>query len=58
MEEGTDPATENDWSLLPFMALADGAHSYVDFFMVVETVVHIRIPENHLKIWVYSILTC
>lgn len=26
--EGSDPATENEWSLLPFMALADGAHSY------------------------------
>jgi hypothetical protein len=28
-EEGTDPATENDWGLLPFMALTDGAHAYV-----------------------------
>ena len=28
-EEGTDPATENDWGLLPFMALSDGAHAYV-----------------------------
>lgn len=27
-DEGTDPATENDWSLLPFMALSDGAHLY------------------------------
>jgi hypothetical protein len=26
-EEGTDPATDNDWSLLPFMALTDGAHA-------------------------------
>ncbi|KKK20989.1 hypothetical protein ARAM_000629 [Aspergillus rambellii] len=26
--EGTDPAAENDWSLLPFMALSDGAHLY------------------------------
>jgi hypothetical protein len=24
-----DPATENDWSLLPFMALSDGAHTCV-----------------------------
>jgi hypothetical protein len=24
---GTDPATDNDWSLLPFMALSDGAHA-------------------------------
>lgn len=27
-DEGTDPAAENDWSLLPFMALSDGAHTY------------------------------
>ncbi|KAF7447489.1 Transporter Avl9 [Pyrenophora tritici-repentis] len=26
-EEGTDPAIDNDWSLLPFMALSDGAHA-------------------------------
>ena len=25
--EGSDPAAENDWSLLPFMALSDGAHA-------------------------------
>jgi hypothetical protein len=28
-DEGTSPATDNDWSLLPFMALSDGAHLYV-----------------------------
>ena len=27
-DEGTDATTENDWSLLPFMALSDGAHAY------------------------------
>ncbi|CAO2653622.1 Nn.00g030330.m01.CDS01 [Neocucurbitaria sp. VM-36] len=26
-EAGTDPATDNEWSLLPFMALSDGAHA-------------------------------
>ena len=26
-EDGTDPAVENDWSFLPFMALSDGAHA-------------------------------
>ncbi|KAL4895913.1 transport protein Avl9-domain-containing protein [Aspergillus ambiguus] len=31
-EEGTDPATENDWSLLPFMALSDGAHMSTEEF--------------------------
>lgn len=28
VDEGTDPAIENDWGLLPFMALSDGAHAY------------------------------
>lgn len=27
-DEGTDPAADNEWSLLPFMALSDGAHTY------------------------------
>lgn len=27
-DKGTNPATDNDWSLLPFMALSDGAHLY------------------------------
>ena len=25
--EGTDPAVDYGWSLLPFMALSDGAHA-------------------------------
>jgi hypothetical protein len=25
--EGTDPAADHDWPLLPFMALSDGAHA-------------------------------
>lgn len=25
--EGTDPALDYNWSLLPFMALSDGAHA-------------------------------
>ena len=28
VEDGHDPATDNDWSFLPFMALSDGAHTY------------------------------
>ncbi|PGH17578.1 hypothetical protein AJ80_04756 [Polytolypa hystricis UAMH7299] len=31
-EEGTDPVGENDWSLLPFMALSDGAHASAEDF--------------------------
>ncbi|KAJ5450713.1 uncharacterized protein N7458_007162 [Penicillium daleae] len=31
-DEGTSPATENDWSLLPFMALSDGAHLSTEEF--------------------------
>ena len=27
-DEDTDPAKENEWPLLPFMSLTDGAHSY------------------------------
>jgi hypothetical protein len=26
-EEDTDPAVDNEWPLLPFMALSDGAHA-------------------------------
>lgn len=28
VEDGIDPAADNDWSFLPFMALSDGAHTY------------------------------
>lgn len=28
-DENTDPAVENEWPLLPFMSLTDGAHAYV-----------------------------
>ncbi len=27
VDEGVDPAEDNDWTLLPFMALSDGAHA-------------------------------
>lgn len=27
-DDGVDPVKENDWALLPFMALSDGAHAY------------------------------
>ncbi|KAI9874423.1 MAG: late secretory pathway protein avl9 [Pleopsidium flavum] len=32
VEDGSDPAFENDWSLLPFMALSDGAHATTEDF--------------------------
>lgn len=28
VEDGVDPAVDNDWAYLPFMALADGIHAY------------------------------
>ncbi|KAJ5628007.1 Late secretory pathway protein AVL9 [Penicillium lividum] len=31
-DEGTNPAVDNDWSLLPFMALSDGAHLSTEEF--------------------------
>ncbi|KAJ9263831.1 hypothetical protein DTO027B5_8491 [Paecilomyces variotii] len=31
-DDGTNPAVENDWSLLPFMALSDGAHASTEDF--------------------------
>lgn len=27
-DDGVDPVKKNDWALLPFMALSDGAHAY------------------------------
>ncbi|TVY68965.1 Late secretory pathway protein AVL9 [Lachnellula suecica] len=32
VEEGVDPALDNDWPLLPFMALSDGAHTSSEDF--------------------------
>ncbi|RAK98640.1 putative Avl9 protein [Aspergillus ibericus CBS 121593] len=31
-DDGSDPVAENDWSLLPFMALSDGAHMSTEEF--------------------------
>ncbi|OXV09102.1 hypothetical protein Egran_03138 [Elaphomyces granulatus] len=31
-DDGSDPVDENDWSLLPFMALSDGAHASTEDF--------------------------
>ena len=36
VESDSDPAIDNDWSFLPFMALSDGAHAYA--FPVSEVV--------------------
>ncbi|KAH0551250.1 hypothetical protein GP486_007452, partial [Trichoglossum hirsutum] len=32
VEDGSDPAIENEWPLLPFMALSDGAHTATEDF--------------------------
>jgi hypothetical protein len=45
-EEGTDPAIENEWPLLPFMALSDGAHVYADSRLGRERLPYL-IPTDH-----------
>ncbi|MCJ1483892.1 late secretory pathway protein avl9 [Schaereria dolodes] len=32
IRDGSDPAVDNDWSFLPFMALSDGAHASTEDF--------------------------
>ncbi|KAL9613095.1 MAG: hypothetical protein Q9167_002352 [Letrouitia subvulpina] len=32
VDDGSDPAAENDWALLPFMALSDGSHASTEDF--------------------------
>ncbi|KAL9597553.1 MAG: hypothetical protein Q9219_005055 [cf. Caloplaca sp. 3 TL-2023] len=32
VEDGVDPAVDNDWGFLPFMALSDGAHASTEDF--------------------------
>jgi len=32
VDQGEDPAVENDWQLLPFLALSDGAHAATEDF--------------------------
>ncbi|KAI9829339.1 MAG: hypothetical protein M1819_006402 [Sarea resinae] len=32
VEDGSDPAIDNEWPLLPFMALSDGAHASTEDF--------------------------
>lgn len=47
--EGTSPATENDWSLLPFMALSDGAHAYESITITTTTNWTIPINKHHSR---------
>lgn len=42
---GTDPAADNDWSFLPFMALSDGAHTYVRFLTPVHFLYCLALPS-------------
>lgn len=32
-KDGVDPGLENEWDLLPFMALSDGSHAYVQIVL-------------------------
>ena len=48
VEDGHDPAVENDWHLLPFMALSDGAHAYVVVERPQPFLITARTPINEL----------
>ncbi|KAF2154078.1 hypothetical protein K461DRAFT_254242 [Myriangium duriaei CBS 260.36] len=45
--DGTDPAEDNDWTLLPFLALSDGAHLSIEDFSYF-TLVHKSEPPRSL----------
>ncbi|KAH7012369.1 transport protein Avl9-domain-containing protein [Macrophomina phaseolina] len=45
VENGSDPSAENDWPLLPFMALSDGAHAATEDFSYF-TLRHEQTPDS------------
>ncbi|KAI4753618.1 hypothetical protein E4T52_01607 [Aureobasidium sp. EXF-3400] len=47
VEEGYDPAIDNDWHLLPFLALSDGAHAATEDFSYFTLVLK-STPERSL----------
>ncbi|THW32141.1 hypothetical protein D6C77_06187 [Aureobasidium pullulans] len=47
VEEGYDPAIDNDWQLLPFLALSDGAHAATEDFSYFTLVLK-STPERSL----------
>ena len=48
--DGSDPAAENNWQLLPFMALSDGAHAYVprpaQFRVLIDQPLYADLPKT------------
>lgn len=57
MEDGVDPALENDWSLLPFMALSDGAHAYERKVRNAgRTLLIVR--QNHRRLFLFHPSSC
>ncbi|GAB7348966.1 hypothetical protein MBLNU459_g7950t2 [Dothideomycetes sp. NU459] len=46
-EQGADPAIDNDWGLLPFLALSDGAHASTEDFSYFTLVLKSK-PERSL----------
>ena len=50
VDDDTDPALDNDWSFLPFMALSDGAHAYCFSFHPVRPMLIIAQSDRGLFI--------
>ena len=44
--EGSDPTAENDWHLIPYMALPDGAHQSEEEFSYFSVVAHGAEPTS------------
>ncbi|KAG9971803.1 hypothetical protein KCU78_g23490, partial [Aureobasidium melanogenum] len=47
VDQGYDPAIDNDWQLLPFLALSDGAHAATEDFSYFTLVLK-STPERSL----------
>ena len=50
---GTNPAVDNDWSLLPFMALSDGAHLYETPLLCCASLEHLSFLSPEIAPWIY-----
>jgi Transport protein Avl9 len=52
--DGVDPAKENDWSLLPFMALSDGAHTWAQGLPLPILIAHSKIGQRKSSLILHS----